>query len=31
MKDIMFYGAMVCVIVAMVLVIWDVWDGRKKK
>lgn len=31
MKDIMFYGAIVCVIVAMVLVIWDVWDGRKKK
>lgn len=31
MKDILFYSAMVCVIVAMVLVIWSILDGRKKK
>lgn len=31
MKEIMFYGAMVCVIVAMALVIWSILNGRKKK
>ncbi len=27
----LFMGAYACIIVAMVLIIWDIWDRRRKK
>lgn len=31
MRDLMLLGAWVCVVVALVLVIWSIMDGREKK
>nr|DAR74399.1 MAG TPA: Glycophorin A [Caudoviricetes sp.]DAV91308.1 MAG TPA: Glycophorin A [Caudoviricetes sp.] len=30
MREWMLVGAYACIIVAMALIIWDIWDRRKK-